>query len=63
MKINYITLKEGDLQYTIKLSIGSLDKNGINKAIKTMKQQILINSISYPELYQSKIIIINKKKI
>ena len=50
-KINYITLKKGDLEYKIKFSNDSLDKNGINKAVKTMKQQILINSSSYPELY------------
>ena len=50
---NLITLKEGTLKYTIKLSSGFLDKNSINKAIKTMKRQILINSRSYGELYEN----------
>ena len=52
-KNNLITLKEGTLKYTIKLSSGFLDKNSINKAIKTMKRKILINSRSYGELYEN----------
>ena len=30
-KINYLTLKEGDIKYTIKLNNDSVNKKGINK--------------------------------
>ena len=51
-KVNFITLKEGDLQYTLQLNNENLNKNGINNAIQTMKEKILINSRSYGKLYE-----------
>ena len=51
-KVNFITLKEGDLKYTVQLNNDYLNKNGINNAVQTMKQQILINSRSYGKLYE-----------
>ena len=51
-KVNFITLKDGDIQYTVQLSNDNLNKNGINNAVQTMKQQILMNSRSYGKLYE-----------
>ena len=61
-KINYLTLKEGDIKYTIKLNNDSVNKKGINKAVYTMKQQILNNSRSYAALYDKQKLKKNLKK-
>lgn len=49
-RVNLVTLKEGDLELTVKLENDSLDKNGIKEAVKSIKNQILINSKSYATL-------------
>ena len=49
-RVNFITLKEGDLKLTLKLDNAYLNKKQINSAIKSMKQQILKNSKSYASL-------------
>ena len=54
-RVNYLTLKEGDLKLTVELNNDNLDKKGINKAVKSIKQQILINSKSYGALYEKAI--------
>ena len=49
-RVNFITLKEGDLKLTLKLDNANLNKKQINNAVKSMKKQILINSKSYASL-------------
>ena len=55
-RVNYLTLKEGDLKLTVELKNDNLNKKEINKAVKSIKQQILINSKSYGSLYDKSII-------
>ena len=49
-RVNFITLKEGNLKLTLKLDNDNLNKKQINNAVKSMKQQILINSKIYASL-------------
>ena len=42
--INYITLKEGEQKLTMQINNNFLNKNDINKAVKTIKSQNLHNS-------------------
>jgi hypothetical protein len=54
-KVNFLTLKEGELKLTVQLNNDSLNKNSINKAVKSIKQTMLINSKSFVSLHdQSK---------
>ena len=62
-RVNFLTLKEGELKLTVQLNNDSLNKNSINKAVKSIKQTILINSKSFASLHeQSKKINYLKKK-
>lgn len=45
-RVNYITLKLGDLNFTSKVN-NDLNKRKINKAISNMEKKIIINSRSY----------------
>ena len=51
-RVNFMTLKEGELELTVRLGDDSLNKNDINKAVKNIKDQILKNSSSYVTLYE-----------
>ena len=51
-RVNFMTLKEGELELTVRLGDDSLNKNEINKAVKNIKDQILKNSSSYVTLYE-----------
>ena len=46
-RVNYITLKEGDLKITMQMTNDNINKQNINNEINNIKQQILINSKSY----------------
>ena len=52
-RINFITLKEGELKLTTQMMEESLDKNLIDKEVSNLKQQILINSQSNDMLYKN----------
>ena len=51
--INYITLKEGEQKLTMQINNNFLNKNDINKAVKTIKSQNLHNSKSNPNLIEN----------
>ena len=51
--INYITLKEGEQKLTMQINNNFLNKNEINKAVKTIKSQNLHNSKSNPNLIEN----------
>lgn len=55
-RVNYLTLKEGDLKLTVELNKDNINKNRISKAVKSIKQQILINSKSNGALYEKSIL-------
>ena len=44
-KVNFITLKEGDLKYTVQLKNDYLNKNGINNAVQTLASVLRVISI------------------
>ena len=46
-KVNFITVKEGDLKITIQMCNDKIDKQNLNNEINNIKQQLLINSKSY----------------
>jgi hypothetical protein len=51
-KVNFLTLKEGELKLTVQLNNDSLNENSINKAVKSIKQTMLINSKSFVSLHE-----------
>ena len=46
-KVNFITVKEGDLKITMQMCNDKIDKQNLNNEINNIKQQLLINSKSY----------------
>jgi hypothetical protein len=51
--INYISLKEGEQKLTMQINNNFLNKNDINKAVKTIKSQNLHYSKSNPNLIEN----------
>ena len=51
-KSNFVTLKDGNQELTLRLNNNSLNKNIINQAISNIKNEMLINSQSYTRIYE-----------
>ena len=63
LNLNYMTIKEGDFKFTIKMKNEMLNKNNINKTIESIKENILKHSKSYGKLENTKNFLDEQSKI